>query len=46
MKRIISLVIAAILLLACFGSAAAQGQDAPDYILEGFDGENTYRVWD
>ena len=46
MRRIISLVMAAILLLASFGSAAAQGQAAPEYILEGFDGENTSRYWE
>ena len=46
MKKIISLVTAAMLLLVCSGSAAAQGQQAPDYIMEGFDGENTGRHWE
>ncbi len=45
MKRWIGLILAGMLLAGCFG-AAAEGQKAPDYILEGFEGENATRNWE
>ena len=45
MKKILILAVAAAMLLCC-GSSYAQGQKAPDYIMEGFDGENTGRYWE
>ncbi len=44
MRRGIALLLA-LLVLAC-GCAAAEGQKAPDFILEGFDGESTNRNWE
>ena len=35
-----------ILVLAVSGACAESAQKAPDYIMEGFDGDVTYRVWD
>ena len=43
-RRILSLVTAVILLLG--GYAFADGQKAPDFILEGYEGESTNRIWD
>lgn len=45
MKKILALVLAVILAAGC-GIAAAEGQKAPDFILEGFDGEGSTRSWD
>ena len=44
MRRILSLAAAVLFLFA--GYAAAEGQKAPDFIMEGFDGENSTRRWD
>ncbi len=44
MRRIIAFVTAAALMLC--GLAAAEAPKAPDFILEGFDGESTDRVWE
>ena len=45
MKRILGLVFGLILVIGCFGTFA-EGQKAPDYILEGFDGESSTRNWE
>ncbi len=45
MKRFFGLIMALILAVGCFG-ALAEGQKAPDFILEGFDGENSTRNWE
>ena len=42
--RRIGIIILALLLV--FGIAAGEGSKAPDYILEGYDGEDTGRTWD
>lgn len=44
-KRILGLLLAIIMLAGC-GNSFAEGQKAPDYILEGFDGENSTRSWE
>ena len=46
MKRFIGLVLALVLTLGCAGISHAEGQKAPDYILEGFDGESSTRDWE
>ena len=43
MRKIGAIIMA--LLLIC-GIAAAEGIQAPEYIMEGYDGDNTGRVWD
>lgn len=45
MKKILSLVLAILILAGC-GTVSAEGQKAPDFILEGFDGENSTRNWE
>ena len=45
MKKIFGMVLALVLLAGCLG-AFAEGQKAPDFILEGFDGENSNRNWE
>ena len=46
MKKTLAWIITALLLTtACFG-AFSEGQKAPDFILEGFDGENSNRNWE
>ena len=45
MRRITAWILAALLLTGCLGSFA-EGQKAPDFILEGFDGENSTRDWE
>jgi hypothetical protein len=37
---------AALLMTTCCAGAPEEGQKAPDYIMEGFDGENTGRRWE
>ena len=46
MKRILGFLMAVVLLAAAAANAAAEGQKAPDYILEGFDGEGSTRNWE
>ena len=45
MKRLLALMAALLMITGCAG-APAEGQKAPDYIMEGFDGENTSRHWE
>ena len=46
MKKTLAWILTALLLTtACFG-AFSEGQKAPDFILEGFDGENSNRNWE
>ncbi len=46
MRKTLAWLMTVLLLLAeCFG-AFSEGQKAPDFILEGFDGENSSRNWD
>ena len=45
MKRIAGLILVLMILAGCFG-AFAEGQKAPDFILEGFDGEGSNRNWE
>ena len=46
MKKTLALIMTVILMLAGCCGAAADGQKAPDFILEGFDGENSTRDWE
>ena len=46
MKRFIGLILVLILAMGCCGISHAEGQKAPDYILEGFDGESSTRNWE
>ena len=46
MKRILGMVLALILAMGCFCAAGAEGLKAPDYILEGFEGEDSTRDWE
>ena len=45
MKRLLGIIMAVALLAGCCG-VFAEEQKAPDFILEGYDGENTYRTWE
>ena len=45
MRKIIALLTAALLLAGCC-SVFAEGQKAPDFILEGYDGEDSTRNWE
>ena len=45
MKRILGMVLTFILVMGCF-SAGTEGMKAPDYILEGFEGEDSKRDWE
>jgi len=45
LKKIFALVISLALVLSAFG-AFAEGQKAPDFILEGYDGESSTRNWE
>ena len=45
MKRILGMVLALILVMGCFG-AGTEGMKAPDYILEGFEGQDSLRDWE
>ncbi len=45
MKRILGFVLA-VIMLAGSGNVFSEGQKAPDYILEGFDGEKSTRSWE
>lgn len=45
MKRILGLVLVLVLLAGCAGGFA-EGLKAPDFILEGFDGEDSLRDWE
>ena len=45
LRRIIGLLMGLILAAGCFG-AAAEEQKAPDFIMEGFDGEDSNRDWE
>ena len=45
MKKVFGWLLALVLLAGCFG-ALAEAQKAPDFILEGFDGENSNRNWE
>lgn len=45
MKRITGFILVLVILAGCFG-ALSEGQKAPDYILEGFDGEGSSRNWE
>ena len=45
MRRILGLALALMMLAGC-GNVYAEGQKAPDYILEGFDGESSTRSWE
>lgn len=44
MRRIVAIMLAAVLVFC--GLASAESPKAPDYILEGYDGESTSRVWE
>lgn len=46
MKRTVGLVAVFLLILTVCANVSAEGQKAPDYIMEGFDGENTERNWE
>ncbi len=45
MKRIFGLILALVLAAGCI-VATAEEQKAPDFILEGFDGESSTRIWE
>lgn len=45
MKRILALLLTAVLLAGC-SIVYAEGQKAPDFILEGYDGESSTRDWE
>ena len=46
MKKTLAWIMTVLLLLSGSCGAFADGQKAPDYILEGFDGENSTRNWE
>lgn len=48
MRRGLAMILAIMMMMTLIGTAAgeAQGQKAPDFILEGYDGESTGRTWD
>ena len=51
LRRILSVLMGLVLAAGCFGAAAEESktteeQKAPDFILEGFDGENSNRDWE
>ena len=46
MRRIISAFLAVLLLFLALPASAEQVQKAPDYIMEGFDGDGSNHVWD
>lgn len=46
MHRGLAWVLVILLMAASFGNATAEGQKAPDFILEGFDGESINRNWE
>ena len=46
MKRVMALLIAAMMTLSCALVFAEETQRAPDYIMEGYDGDSSGHVWD
>ena len=46
MRRIIACLLAAIALISGAAAFAEEGQKAPDYIMEGYDGNASLRVWE
>ena len=46
MRKFIAMLLAGMLLFCCAGAAAEETQKAPDFILEGFDGDSSNHVWD
>ena len=46
MRNIIAMLLAVILLFSGFGASAEEMQKAPDFILEGFDGDSSNHIWD
>ena len=45
LKKVLGCALVLLIAVGCFG-AFADGQKAPDFILEGFDGENSTRDWE
>ena len=43
MRKLLAMILALVLTAGC---ALAEGPKAPDYILEGFDGENSGVIWE
>ena len=46
MRKWIALALCLVLTLGCFGGLAETVQKAPDYIMEGYDGDSANHVWD
>ena len=46
MRRVLGMLMTVLLLAAVFGAAAAEELQAPDYVLEGYDGDGTNHDWE